>query len=199
MTGRRQRVGLFGGSFDPIHRGHVEVVAAARRELAIDRVVYLPTARPPHKPGDRFAPPLARYCMVELALLDDPLLEVDTFELEHDGPAYTIDTVELYRRRLPEAELCLFLGADSYLELDQWRRFRDLIAMTTLVVLPRPGFELEGERNRWRGARVLWPRTPPVDLSSTSLRRRLAGGEHVPAEELAPSVLSFIRKYSLYS
>ncbi|HVS15327.1 MAG TPA: nicotinate-nucleotide adenylyltransferase [Thermoanaerobaculia bacterium] len=196
------RFGLFGGSFDPVHRGHVEIAEAARRELRLDRVLFLPTSDPPHK-RPRWATALQRYCMVELALLDHPALEVSTHELTPGRRAFTVDTVQHFRRELPGASLFLLIGADSFLELDQWRRFEELVAEVELVVLARPGYEAAVDQAPPRlaaalGGRPLHRIDRRVDVSSTELRRRLAAGE-LPGPEVLPSpVLQFIRKYSLY-
>ena len=111
------KVGLFGGSFDPIHRGHLDPVRAAMRDLGLDRVIYLHTARPPHKPGRALAPALARYAMVELALLGEEGLYASAHELTLDRPAYTIETLEHFRRQMPAAELYLLIGGDSFADL----------------------------------------------------------------------------------
>jgi cytidyltransferase-like protein len=125
MSGER-RVGLFGGSFDPIHQGHIAPVQMARQALAIERVLYLPTAHPPHKPEHVMAPPLARYAMVELALLGQSGLYASSFELTHERPAYTIDTVAHFRRELPGCRLFLLIGSDSSINgcagVRLWRR-----------------------------------------------------------------------------
>ncbi|HVT18057.1 MAG TPA: nicotinate (nicotinamide) nucleotide adenylyltransferase [Thermoanaerobaculia bacterium] len=199
------RVGLFGGSFDPIHRGHLEPVQEARRDLGLDRVIYLPTALPPHKPRRRHASPWARYAMVELALLAEEGLFASAFELTLDRPAYTIDTVEHFRRELPEAELHLLVGGDSFADLPQWFRWRDIVAAVHLAVLARPGWDLEGEAalpaelaELVRGGRVKLLCQPPVAVSSTLLRELLARGEPPPAGWLPDLVLDFIRKYDLY-
>ena len=102
------KIGLFGGSFDPIHRGHVEPVREARRRLGLERVIYLPTATPPHKPRRALAPALARFAMVELALLGEEGLYVSAHELTPERPAYTVETLEHFRRQMPEAELHFF-------------------------------------------------------------------------------------------
>jgi nicotinate (nicotinamide) nucleotide adenylyltransferase len=136
------KVGLFGGSFDPIHCGHLEPVKQARRQLGLDRVIYLPTAIPPHKPVRRLAPPLARYAMVELAILHEEGLCASPYELTLDRPAYTAETLEHFQRQLPGAELYLLIGSDSFLELPHWFRWRDIAAAARLVVLSRPGSDL---------------------------------------------------------
>lgn len=138
------KVGLFGGSFDPIHCGHLEPVKEARRLLGLERVIYLPTAIPPHKPGRRLAPPLARYAMVEMAILAEEGLFASPYELTLDRPAYTAETLEHFQRELPAAELHLLIGSDSFFELPHWVRWRDIAAAARLVVLARPGWDLAG-------------------------------------------------------
>lgn len=205
-VGDARGVGLFGGSFDPIHAGHVLPVAEARARLGLDRVIYLPTARPPHKPKRCFAPLWARYAMVELALLDEDGLYAAPHELTLGRPAYTVDTVEAFRRRWPEVALSLLIGSDSFAELDTWRRWEELVAAVRLVVLARPGWEVErviaevpaALARRVEAGEVDVVAGRPVDLSATEIRQTLARGEEPPPGALAPPVLNYIRKYSLY-
>ncbi len=195
------KLGLFGGSFDPIHLGHVLPVRAAQQRLGLDSVIYLPTAQPPHKPGRRFAPTWARYAMVELALLPYRELVVSTFELSGDRSAYTIDTLEHFRAEQPGAELFLLIGADSSLELDQWRRWRDVVRLATLVVLARPGFTREGAGlapELLRLELIEWFADRAVEVSSTRVRAALHAGEPVAEDSVPALVLDFIRKYVLY-
>jgi nicotinate-nucleotide adenylyltransferase len=199
-SSKARRVGLFGGSFDPIHRGHVDPVIRARDELRLDQVVFLPTAEPPHKEGRRFAPALQRFCMVELALLEHRDLVVSTHELTIGRKAYTIDTVEHFARALPGAELFLLVGADSFLELDQWRRHEELLDLVTLVVLARPGFALEpaSRPSGAEGRQVLFVESAQVAVSSTDLRERLRRGELPEPEAMSRRVVDYCRKYALY-
>ncbi len=205
-VGDARRVGLFGGSFDPIHAGHLGPVREARDALGLDRVVYLPTARPPHKPKRDFAPAYARFAMVELALLDEPGLYASAHELTLGRPAYTVETVEAFGRRFPGVELYLVIGSDSFSELSTWRRWRELIERVRLAVLARPGWAVDEVApglpaelaERARNGGVDFVRHAPVDLSSTRLRRLLAAGEDPPAGAVPPPVLDYIRKYSLY-
>lgn len=200
------RIGLFGGSFDPIHAGHVEPVERARRELALDRVVYLPTAVPPHKRDRRFAPALARFTMAELALLDWPDLVVSDYELTLGRPAYTVETVAHFQRVEAQHEIVLLLGADSFCELASWVRWREIVAAVQLGVLVRPGWtadpldrELAPElAEAIESGRVHFVANPPHPASSTEIRRRLAAGEEIPAGWLAEPVLRYLAKYRLY-
>jgi nicotinate-nucleotide adenylyltransferase len=197
------KVGVFGGSFDPIHRGHVAPVESARRSLGLDRVLFVPTALPPHKrEGERapVAPALARYAMVELALLDRPELEVTTLELTPDLPSYTIETLERLAAERPADEIWLLVGADALAGLGGWRRGAELIERFPLGVLARPGFDLGRAALGRRGGsvRIVPAGNEPVDLSSTEIRARLARGEVLPDGWLEPRVLTFLTKYRLY-
>jgi nicotinate-nucleotide adenylyltransferase len=202
------KLGLFGGSFDPIHRGHVDPVQAARRELGLDRVIYLPTAVPPHKPGRVLAPAHARYAMVEMALLDEEGLYASTFELTLGRPAYTVETLEHFRRTLPtppDIELVLILGGDSYAELDHWLRWKEIPELARLAVLTRPGWTLEESSLSpelaalARSGKVDFLHQPPVDISSTRLRELFSRKEAPPPETVPESVVRYVQKYDLYT
>lgn len=198
------RLGLFGGSFDPIHRGHIDPVQAARRELGLDRVIYLPTAVPPHKPGRVLAPAHARYAMVEMALLDEEGLYASTFELTLGRPAYTVETLEHFRRTLPGAELVLVIGGDSYAELDHWVRWEEIPELARLAVLTRPGWTLEESSLSpdlaalARSGKVDFLHQPPVDISSTRLRELFSKEGAPPPGTVPESVVRYVQKYDLY-
>ena len=202
------KVGLFGGSFDPIHRGHIDPVQEARRGLGLDRVIYLPTAKPPHKPGRVLAPAHARYTMVELALLGEEGLYASPHELTPGRPAYTIETLEHFRREMPDAdagtELFLLIGGDSFADLHLWVRFREIPGLARLVVLARPGWDfdtvpLDAEvAEMARTDRVILLRQTPVDVSSTRLRELLAAGLPLPPGAVPDLVVRYLQKYDLY-
>lgn len=200
------KVGLFGGSFDPIHRGHIEPVKAARAALGLDRVYYLPTACPPHKPEGRLAPAHARYAMVELALLDEEGLLVSPFEMAADRRSYTIDTLRHFRVELPGAELVLLLGGDAFAGLPAWKEWRAIVELATLALLVRPGWEAPALASRLPaevagllgGGRVRVVENPPLDVSASELRALLGRGEDPPAGALPAPVVKYVRKYALY-
>ena len=200
------KLGLFGGSFDPIHMGHIRPVQEARRQLGLDRVVFLPTAVPPHKPGRQFAPPHARFAMVELAVLREAGLEVSPVEMIHQRPSYTVDTLRRFHRSDPDAELFLLLGGDGFAELDTWREWWEIARLAQLAVLTRPDWMLSDIRDRLPLAiaaladsdRVHFVRNEAVDVSATEIRERLASGAEPPAGAVPELVLEYIRKYSLY-
>jgi nicotinate-nucleotide adenylyltransferase len=187
-------VGIFGGSFDPIHAGHVAPVRAALRRLGLERVLYVVTADPPHKPRRALAPAWARYAMVELALLDEPGLFASALELTPGRPCYTVDTLRQLRAQHPDWNLFLLLGADSYRDLETWREWREIASLARLVVLARPGVQAPPEA----AAAATWIDDLPVDLSSTALRAALGRGGAPTADLLHPRVLQYVRKHNLY-
>ncbi len=201
------KLGIFGGSFDPIHNGHIEPARRAREVLGLDRVVYLPTARPPHKPGRQFARSQRRFAMVELALLDEPDFLVSAWELTPGRPAYTVETLERFQHRHPDAELCLLLGADSFKQLPTWKRWQDIGRLASLAVLTRPGWDyrsveqgVPGElRELVDSGRVHFVRNPPVEISSTELRHLFRTGGDIPPGAAPKLVVDYIRKYALYT
>ncbi len=198
------KLGLYGGSFDPVHRGHVDPVLEAAEALGLDRVMYLPTADPPHK-APRTAPAHQRFAMVELALLGYESLLVSDFEMTPGRTAYTVETVRHFAAKEPEDELFLILGSDSFVEFTGWRQWRKLAELATLVVLARPDGsaarrdEISEELEELvRRDRVRFVENRPIAFASRSLRSTLSAGEQPPAGALAPLVLDYLRKYDLY-
>lgn len=199
------RIALYGGSFDPVHWGHVRTVIAAREMADLHQVIYLPTAEPPHKKVQRFVSASARFAMVELALLDQPALVVSDHEMRQET-AYTVETLEYFRRERPHDDLHLLIGLDSWLELATWRRYEELPELAKLLVMTRPdqgsGDPLDGVpatlREAARRGRVQFLAGPKIDLASRDLRRRWAAGEEPTAEQVPPLVLDYLRKYRLY-
>lgn len=197
------RIGLYGGTFDPIHSGHILPVREARRALGLDLVTYFPTAQPPHKQGRVIASAQARFAMVELALLWEPGMVVSTFELDRAGAAYTVDTVEHFRSQ-GDDELVLLVGSDAFAGLDTWRHWQRILELAEVGVLMRPGWdrarldaELDGPlAAAARSPRVHFLDNRPIAASSSELRQLLgAGRSPSPVPRL---VLDYVRKYELY-
>lgn len=199
------KIGLFGGSFDPIHRGHVEPVREALFQLGLDQVLYLPTTRPPHKPGQRFAPALARFAMVELALLEEDGFFACDHELTLGRRSYTIETIEFFLKTQPEDDFYLLLGMDSLATLHTWKRWQEIARLVEIIVLARPGWRVDdlppGAPRELRelaaSNRVRQVENRLVDTSSTELRRLLAQGQ-APTSLVSDLVHRYISKYALY-
>lgn len=195
------KLGLYGGSFDPIHRGHLSPVREAREHLALDRVIYLPTARPPHKPRRDGASALARYTMVELALLGEDGLFASSLELT-DHVAYTVGTLEHFHLQHPAARLFLVVGSDSLARLDTWREWRRILELAELAVLDRPTDDGREPSPTLQAAldpdRVHFIHNTPVAASSTEIRRHVAAGSCDLRRLIPRLVLNYIHKYGLY-
>ena len=188
------RLGLYGGSFDPVHRGHLEAAERAIRELRLDRLLWLPAGDPPHK-RRRLTSPAHRVRMLELALTGRPRMAVCEAELTRPGPTYTVDTLRAFERLLPAAELHFLIGADSLLDLPAWREPGELLRHR-IVVVPRPGFDLDSIPPALR-RRVRLLSGPRNAVASRDLRARLASGRD-PGDLVPPAVAAYIRLHRLY-
>jgi nicotinate-nucleotide adenylyltransferase len=165
-----ERVGLFGGSFDPIHIGHLILAREAREQLGLDRVIFIPAAISPHKLDREPAPAHARLEMVRAAVEGEPGFEVDDSEIQRDGPSYTIHTIRHFRERRPSDELFYFIGADNLPSLDTWREIEELRKLVQFVVLERES----------GGGPCEFPRVyRQIDVSSTEVRNRVARGQSI--------------------
>jgi nicotinate-nucleotide adenylyltransferase len=174
-----ERLGIFGGTFDPVHVGHLAAACAARYQLELDRVLMMVAPQPWQKEASVVAPPEVRYEMVEAAIDGCEGLEASRLELDRSGRTYTIDTMELLRA--DDRELFFIMGADTAAGLDTWNRADELKKCVTIAIVERDGVPSSAPPDGWRVERVHMPR---LDISSTDLRRRIGAGE--PVEFLIP-------------
>jgi nicotinate-nucleotide adenylyltransferase len=188
-----ERLGIFGGTFDPVHVGHVAAACEARYQLGLTRVFLVVAADPWQKNGQVVAPAAARYEMVAAAVAGVEGLEASRLELDRSGPTYTIDTVE--QLAAPDRELFVIVGSDVAAKIETWHRVDELRSAVTLAIVDREGAAPTIAPPNWRVARVTMPR---LDVSSTDLRRRVAGGE--PVEFLVPlPALRVLHEHNLYT
>ena len=211
MTG----TAIFGGSFNPIHHGHLLLADEVLEELGLDRVLFVPAGAPPHKPATALAPAVDRHAMVKLATADHPRFEVSDIELRRSGPSYTVDTLEALHRAADP--LFLLVGSETFLDLLSWRAPRRIAELARFVVVPRAGsaFDPDGTAAqkivRAIGAagfvRVPGPEVPAdtvlivqatsLPISSSELRRRARQGRSL-AYRAPESVIAYIRGHRLY-
>jgi len=186
------KLAIFGGTFDPIHAAHLKVAREAARRFALDRVLFVPAARPPHKGGATSASYEDRYRMVELACRAEPAFDASRIEAG-DTVSYSISTVEKVRATLgPQDELYFLIGADAFAEIRTWFRWQDVICLVEFIVVTRPGHSYQAPSS----ARVHSLESVALPVSSSDLRARLAAGESPP--EIHPEVLAYIRERGLY-
>lgn len=192
--------GVLGGSFDPIHLGHVAAAEAVLRLRGLDQVLLVPTGQPPHKP------PLAasfdhRLAMARLAAEGRKGLSVIDLEGRRPGPSYTVDTLRELRRLHPGTAFELLVGADMLLDLPRWHRAEEVVREARIVAFGRPGSASEAARVAFEAAfgrdRHVWLEFSPLEVSSTGIRKRLLAGEPVRGL-LDPAVEAYIRAHGLY-
>ena len=189
------RIGILGGTFDPIHKGHLALAHAALKQLRLDCVFFVPAYRHPLKQKESFvsASPKARLQMVKLAVKGKPKFKVSDCELKRKEVSYTVDTLRYFRRRYPKPnELFFITGGDWGKRLDQWKDIRIIFSLAHFVVAKRPGFDI---RKLPGGIRALDFR--PLKISSTQIRRQLRKGKSL--EPFIPKiVVRYIKKHKLY-
>jgi nicotinate-nucleotide adenylyltransferase len=188
------KIGLFGGSFDPVHLGHLLVAQAAFEELGLTRLFFIPAAQSPFKPGAEPAPAAARLAMLRLALAGESRFELDDQEVRRGGISYTIDTVRGYQQRFPEAELFYLIGADHAAQLPHWREAEALAQLVQFVIISRPGQAAAGPGAPFH-ARPL--HGFPLALSSSQIRARTKAALSI-WNLVTPAVAEFIRNNQLY-
>jgi len=192
-------IALYGGTFDPVHKGHLEVAHAAADTLGLDRVLFIPVGVPPHRGGRPVASHNDRHRMVEIACEGDARFEASDLEAERtDGrPNYSIDTIHAVKADLATGDRLFFvIGCDAFADIRTWRRWEDVVREVEWIVVSRPGSECSEEAVP-EGTRVHWLRDVAIPISSTELRKKLGAGEDV-AESLPGAVTRYIGQRGLY-
>lgn len=191
---KTRRIGIYGGTFDPIHRIHIHIGRTALTSLALDEVLFVVASQPPHKQCKGLTPAAQRYAMVEAALAEEPGLTPSRVEIDRGGPSYTVDTIEAIHALHPECELFLILGEDSIEEFPGWYAPQRILDVAHLVAAGRPGYT---SPENVLQCPVLHLPIIESDLSSTTLREALEQGGDV--EKWVPeAVLRYIREKELY-
>lgn len=189
------RVGILGGTFDPIHNGHLAAVHAARHALSLNRIMLLPARTPPHRSSEPRASAFHRFAMAALAATTMPDLEVSDLELHRDGPSYTSITLErLLADGYQRSELFFILGADAFTEIATWHDYPRLFELSNFVVVSRPGF---GAAPFPSGSGIFFVTADTPDVSSTEIRRRAGANERIDGM-VPPLVADHIRRHRLY-
>ena len=190
------RVGLFGGSFNPPHVGHLVVAEGARDAAALDRVLWMPAATPPHKRDDALPAAEHRLAMTRLATEDHAAFDVSDLELRRSGVSYTVDTLRALQADHPDAEFLLLIGGDSLAQFHTWHEPEEILRRVELLVYPRPGFALSDLDAAVRRRATVLDR-PLLDLSSTAVRGLLRAGRS--ARYLVPDpALAYAEAHGLY-
>jgi nicotinate-nucleotide adenylyltransferase len=203
---KKRRIGILGGTFNPIHIGHLIIAEAGRESYDLQKVLFIPSAHPPHKDGRNVIDANHRYRLVSLAVADHPLFEVSDIEMKMGGRSYSIETVaELKKIEGERSEFFFVIGSDSVPELRTWKNIEGLAGLCRFVVVPRPGWELErlarmdiGLPESFKGALLSHTISAPlIGISSTDIRDRIRRGRSI--RYLVPrAVEEYIAEYNLY-
>ena len=190
-----RRVGLFGGSFDPVHKAHVALAHAALRGLALDEVRWVPSGHSWQK-DHRATPAEHRVAMVRLAMAGEPCFMLDRIEIQRPGPSYTLDTVRELQAAEPGTEWVLIIGQDQYAGLHTWRDWPVLLGLVTLAVANRPGTTAQPHPDVLAHPHRAVP-LPMLDISATDIRQRVAAGADI-SQLVPPEVARYIETHGLY-
>ena len=217
-----KRIAIYGGTFDPVHSGHLQIAKRVSQSFEIDKFMFVPARVAPHKQDAQVTSGLHRYAMLALATSDDARVCISTFELERPGAQYTVDTLAHFRAQFGESDLFFVMGADSWAEITSWREWQRLMTLANLIVVTRPGYEIatghvpadvaaeivdvRGTTNEQVAQTGLDGRqkifiTDAVmqDVSATGVRQALRNDDVEKVNRLVPSrVADYIRKYRLY-
>lgn len=192
------KIGLFGGSFDPIHYGHLKLANWVRDKLSLNRIIFIPAAIPPHKQDLKLTDSKHRYRMIEIAIENYPEFEVSDVELNREGISYTIDTIYYFQKKLSlkNDNLLLIIGADSLLDFPNWKDPDKIIKNCQLIVLQRPGINLEQAVAKYKRSAIIL-QSPLIKISATEIRRRIKQGDSI-FQMVYPAVEQYIYENDLY-
>ncbi len=204
MSTKINKIGIFGGTFDPVHIAHIEMAADFTFQMKLDKCIFVPANISPFKTGDEYIPasPKHRLNMLKLAVGDHDDFEVDTYEIDKKGVSYTYDTILYFRDNYNDPELFMLIGADHAEQFEKWGRWQEIIDLVRICIVLRPGYlndnEKMGIEKKLTGRyRPVWIKAPLMDISGTDIRKKIRNSENV--KYLLPEkVWDYISKNDLY-
>jgi nicotinate-nucleotide adenylyltransferase len=213
MSSLKKSIGILGGTFDPVHFGHLRAALEIQQALDLSEVRLVPCFQPVHRPWPT-ASPLHRLTMLQLAVNNEPRLQVDDCEIQQQTASYTVDTLETLKMRLPEAPLCLIMGMDAFAEFPNWHRCQDILRFAHLIVIERPSYSLAAGNKaaallekhgatdfstlqKKQAGCILLQRISLLDISATQIRQQMAQRKS-PRYLLPDSVYDYILKHQIY-
>jgi nicotinate-nucleotide adenylyltransferase len=218
LATERKRIGLFGGTFNPIHFGHLRAAEEVKEFFNLDKIIFIPARIPPHKEEKAIVAPEERLNMLKLAIQDNPCFEISDFEIQRNSKSYSIITIEHFQKRLGfDTSLFFLMGMDAFLEINTWKDFAQLFSLTNFIIMSRPGYPkktsadllpIDGNENfayipdgnyyiHLSGNKLFFQAITLLDFSSRAIRSRLKGKQSI--RYLVPLVIEhFIKKHGLY-
>lgn len=216
---KKERIGIFGGTFNPIHKGHVKAALEVQEIFLLDRILLIPSYIPPHKGAPGIAPPSHRFQMVELAVAPYPQIVASSIEIDAKGKSYSILTLAKLKKRYPNSSMFFILGVDAFLEIDTWRDYEKVLEQCHFIVISRPGYDLEDAKKVLGGNyterviqdfdsvklekvvlqsyKIFLLSIPAFDIASKDIRRKVKMRESI-ADLVAERVEKYISSNKLY-
>ncbi|NBI05714.1 nicotinate-nucleotide adenylyltransferase [Senegalia massiliensis] len=198
-----KKIGVMGGTFNPIHIGHLMIAEQSRKKFNLDKVIFIPTGSPPHKDERKLANSLDRYIMTILATSNNNNFIVSDIETNRDGTSYTVDTLELLSKKYNDSELFFITGADSILDIENWRDTDRLLNICTFIAATRPGYNVDNVMDEIKkleekyNKKISYLTIAPIDISSTQIRKRIFKNETIKYMTPDP-VINYIYNKNLY-
>jgi len=189
------KIGILGGTFDPVHNGHIYLAKKVCRRIGLSKVIFIPTYLPPHKKGVKVTPARHRYNMLKLAIKGNKNFSISDIEIKRKGRSYSVETLRQLRAQYgPKAEIFFITGSDSLKELDKWKNLNEILKLCKFVIAKRPGFNAK-KAPKAKGFVIL--NINALDISSRDIRQRVKSA--TPLKNLIPArLISYIAKYKLY-
>ncbi len=195
------KIGLFGGTFDPPHSGHIALAAAVFEKFHLDKIIFIPAGNPPHKTDKKVTDKLHRYEMIKLATCENPKFFISDFDIKNKNPNYSYITIEHFKKLYPDDEILFIIGEDSYRDLPLWKNYPKILSLCTFIVVNRPNVQDFDYYNKYRtiesSHKALFLNDFAYDLSSTELRKNIATGNFNP-KDLPTGVWEYIKNNKLY-
>jgi nicotinate-nucleotide adenylyltransferase len=196
MPSKKKKIGILGGTFDPIHWGHLILAEQAAEKFQLNKVIFIPCAHPPHKKGKKISPAKKRWDMVKLAIQGNPKFLVSDLEIKRGGYSYTVDTLTQLKKIYPKSELYFLTGSDMLKDIYNWRKPEKIYKLAKLVIAFRPSFDKINRKNKFV-LKSLFLEIPAVDISSTQIREKIKNKESIKYL-VHPEVERYIKKKRLY-
>ena len=195
------KIGLFGGTFDPPHTGHIQLAKAVCEKFSLDEIIFIPAGNPPHKTNKKITDKNHRFEMVKLSVRNFPQFSVSDFDIKNENPNYSYITIEHFKKLYPNDEIFFIVGADSYRDFPLWRNYPDILSLCTFIVVNRPDVKDDDCYKKYRSTipchKALFLDDFSCDLSSTSLRSGILTGNFNP-NDLPLGVWEYIKNNNLY-
>ena len=187
------KIGILGGTFDPIHNGHLHLARQALKRLSLDKVIFVPAHLPPHKKNSKIAPAHHRYGMVKLAINNTKVFEISDVEIKRKGRSYSVETLKQLKRRFgPRVQIFFITGSDSLEDIESWKNLREILRLCRFVIVKRPCFKIKKSCHDFMMLDI-----EAKDISATDIRNRI--GSKKPVKRLMPdSVIEYIKRHNLY-